>query len=385
MDKLELTILMPCLNEVNSLGFCIEKAQSFLKENAIKGEVLVADNGSTDGSVELALRLNARVINITKKGYGSALLGGIKEAKGKYVIMGDSDDSYDFLSLNPYLENLRKGHSLVMGNRFKGGIKKGAMPLLHKYLGNPVLTFIGNLFFNCKCGDYHCGLRGFDKESILKLNLRTSGMEFASEMIIKSALNKYTISEVPTVLHPDKRGRASHLRTWRDGWRHLRFLLVYSPRWLFLYPGIFLLINGLIFWALATNNSNPFGLHLGIHTITFAFSSIFIGFQSINFAFMTKIYAINSNLLPPDKKIEKLFSVFNLEKGLLLGALFFFIGLTLSLLVFIDWMNSGFIYLNAYSSMKFAIPGAMLIALGITVIFNSFFYSILGMKNNENS
>ena len=231
--NLELSIVMPCLNEAETLEICIKKAQAFFEKHDVHGEVVIADNGSTDGSQAIAERLNARVVPVAEKGYGNALKGGIKAAKGKYVIMGDADDSYDFSKLELFVEKLREGHDLVMGNRFKGGVKKGAMPFLHKYLGNPVLSFIGRLFFNIKIGDFHCGLRGFSKEAFHKMKLNTTGMEFASEMIVKSKLNGLTFAEVPTILHPDGRSRPPHLNTWRDGWRHLRFLLLYSPRWLF--------------------------------------------------------------------------------------------------------------------------------------------------------
>jgi glycosyltransferase involved in cell wall biosynthesis len=230
---MELTILMPCLNEAETLAVCIRKAKIFMAVSGVVGEVLIADNGSTDGSQDIAKLEGARLIPIAARGYGAALQGGINAAMGKFVVMGDADDSYDFTALMPFLDNLRGGADIVMGNRFKGGIEKGAMPFLHRYLGNPVLSFLGRLFFKIKVGDFHCGLRGFNKERVLALNLRTTGMEFASELVVRSALAGYNIEEVPTTLKPDGRSRAPHLRTWRDGWRHLSFLLMYSPRWLF--------------------------------------------------------------------------------------------------------------------------------------------------------
>src|ERR1051325_447175 len=236
-ERLEVSVVMPCLNEAETLQVCIEKAQASLRELGVAGEVIVADNGSTDGSQEIAERLGARVIPVAAKGYGNALMGGILAARGTYVIMGDADDSYDFANLRPFLDKLRQGCDLVMGNRFQGGIKPGAMPPLHKYLGNPILTGIGRLLFHSPCGDFHCGLRGFDKEAVGGMELRTTGMEFASEMVVKATLHGMRITEVPTTLSPDGRSRPPHLRSWRDGWRHLRFLLLYSPRWLFLYPG----------------------------------------------------------------------------------------------------------------------------------------------------
>jgi glycosyltransferase involved in cell wall biosynthesis len=241
---LELSVVMPCLNEAETLAACIKKIQASLSQNHIKGEIIVADNGSTDGSQEIATKMGVRVIHVDEKGYGNALMGGIAAARGKFIIMGDADDSYDFTALMPFLDKLREGYDLVMGNRFKGGVQPGAMPFLHQYLGNPVLTFIGRLFFRSPCGDFHCGLRGFTREAILKMDLRTVGMEFASEMVVKATLHKMRIAEVPTTLSPDGRSRPPHLRSWRDGWRHLCFLLLYSPRWLFLYPGALLMLIG---------------------------------------------------------------------------------------------------------------------------------------------
>ncbi|MEJ2153150.1 MAG: glycosyltransferase family 2 protein, partial [Gemmatimonadota bacterium] len=241
----ELTILMPCLNEAETLGVCIKKASGYLTSRRIEGEVLIADNGSTDGSREIAEDLGARVIAVEEQGYGNALIAGIEEAQGRYVIMGDADDSYDFANLDPFVDRLRCGFELVMGNRFKGGIEKGAMPFLNRYLGNPVLSFVGRLFFGSRTGDFHCGLRGFDKNAIQRLGLNSGGMEFASEMVVKATLQNLTISEVPTTLSPDGRTRSPHLRRWRDGWRHLRFLLLFSPEWLFLYPGLFFMGLGL--------------------------------------------------------------------------------------------------------------------------------------------
>ena len=245
-SDVELTVVMPCLNEAETIDVCIQKALTAMESHRLSGEVVIADNGSTDGSQAIARRLGARVVHVERKGYGSALMGGIAAARGRYVIMGDADDSYDFTAIMPFVEQLRAGNHLVMGNRFKGGIKPGAMKALHRYLGNPVLTGIGRLFFRSRCGDFHCGLRGFDRGAIVDLDLRTTGMEFASEMVVKATLQKLRISEVPTTLSPDGRSRPPHLRSWRDGWRHLRFLLLYSPRWLFFLPGIALLLCGLL-------------------------------------------------------------------------------------------------------------------------------------------
>jgi glycosyltransferase involved in cell wall biosynthesis len=300
---IELSVVMPCLNEAETLAICIKKAQDFFIQNNINGEVVIADNGSTDGSQDIAKQLNARVINVKEKGYGNALKGGIKEAYGTYVIMGDADDSYDFGKLEAYVTKLREGYDLVMGNRFKGGIKKGAMPFLHKYLGNPVLSFLGRLFFKIDIGDFHCGLRGFRKDAFYKMNLQTTGMEFASEMIVKSKLNNLSITEVPTVLSPDGRTRPPHLNTWQDGWRHLRFLLLYSPNWLFFIPGVLLLLFGflssclLVLQPIELNN-----ITLDVHTLLYTGTSIIIGFQFVLFYGLTKIYAVENNLLPKSNR-----------------------------------------------------------------------------------
>lgn len=370
---LEVSIVMPCLNEAETLRICIEKAQSYLTQHNISGEIVVADNGSTDGSIEIAKEMNARVIRVKAKGYGSALMSGIAAARGKYVIMGDSDDSYDFSNLTPFIEKLRQGYDLVMGNRFKGGIKPGAMPPLHQYLGNPVLTAIGRLFFYSPCGDFHCGLRGFNREAIAKLNLRTTGMEFASEMVVKATLHKLRITEVPTTLSPDGRSRPPHLRSWRDGWRHLRFLLLYSPRWLFLYPGILLMLLGLIstFWFLPTPR---------VHTLLYSSAAIIIGFQTVTFAIFTKAFAITEGLLPEDPRLKRVFRYINLEIGLIVGTALWLIGMAGSIYAFNTWKANLFGELDPANTMRIVIPSVTCIALGFQVIFSSFFLSVLGLK-----
>ncbi|HUJ71047.1 MAG TPA: glycosyltransferase family 2 protein, partial [Verrucomicrobiae bacterium] len=290
--NVELSIVMPCLNEAETLATCIQKAQQWLAANHVEGEVVVADNGSTDGSREIAARLGAHVEPIATRGYGSALQGGIQAAKGRFIIMGDADDSYDFGNLQPFLDKLREGYELVMGNRFLGGIEPGAMPPLHRYLGNPVLTGIGRLFFRSPCRDFHCGLRGFNREAILKLDLRTTGMEFASEMVVKATLNKLKVTEVPTTLSPDGRSRPPHLRSWRDGWRHLRFLLLYSPRWLFLYPGFGVMLVGLLggLWLLR-GPLTVGNVGFDVQTLLYCAAAVIIGFQAVVFAVFTKIFA----------------------------------------------------------------------------------------------
>lgn len=373
MDCLELSIIMPCLNEAETLAICIEKAQWYLKEYQIKGEVLIADNGSTDGSQEIAIKMGAMLVNVKEKGYGSAIMGGILGAKGEFIIMADADDSYDFTNLNAFMEKLRSGYDLVMGNRFKGGIKPNAMPFLHRYLGNPVLTWLGKLFFNSPCNDFHCGLRGFRKQAILSLNLRTTGMEFASEMVVKSTLNKLKITEVPTTLSPDGRSRKPHLRTWRDGWRHLRFLLLYSPRWLFLYPGFFLMIMGLVTTIILLSSPR-------VHSLLYSATAIIIGFQLVNFAIFTKVYAIQEGLFPQDKKLLKFIKFFTLEQGLILGIILFLLGGIISVIALFQWESVGFGSLNPILTMRLVIPSVTSIALGLQIIFASFFLSIFQLK-----
>ena len=321
-DAVEVSIVMPCLNEAETVVRCVEKSLRAFRENSICGEVIVADNGSTDGSRELARDAGARVVSVEAKGYGSALMGGILAARGKYVIMGDADDSYDFSHVPRFLEKLRAGHDLVMGNRFLGGIQPGAMPTLHRYLGNPVLSGVGRLFFHSPCGDFHCGLRGFSKDAIEKLDLRTTGMEFASEMVVKATLHGLRIGEVPTTLAPDGRSRPPHLRSWRDGWRHLRFLLLYSPRWLFFYPGLTLLISGLsiILWLLP-GPRRVGSVVLDVHTMLGGAALILIGFQSVAFAVLAKVFAVNSGLMPWTPGFRRIFDWITLETGLIVGAL----------------------------------------------------------------
>jgi glycosyltransferase involved in cell wall biosynthesis len=380
-QEIELTILMPCLNEEATIGICISKGLQFLKANHITGEILIADNGSDDGSIGIAENLGARVVHVKAKGYGNALSEGIKAASGKYVIMGDSDDSYDFTNLMPFLEKLREGYQLVMGNRFKGGIQKGAMPFLHRYLGNPVLSSIGRIFFQIGIRDFHCGLRGFNRESILKIQLNTTGMEFASEMVVKSALNQLRIAEVPTTLSKDGREHPPHLNTWRDGWRHLRFLLIYSPRWLFLYPGIFFMLIGIILSSMLVYKTLVIGsIRLDIHTLVYSNSAIIIGFQFISFFIFTKAYAINSGLLPDSKNFNFLFQYFVLERGLIAGFVVFLAGLLLTIAAFTIWGKESFGPLDPVKVLRLVVPGSTLLIMGVQIILNSFFLSILSLK-----
>jgi glycosyltransferase involved in cell wall biosynthesis len=383
LQVLELSILMPCLNEAETLATCIRKAQKSLHELNVTGEVIISDNGSTDGSPEIAIGLGARVIHVADKGYGSALLGGIDAARGKYIIMGDADDSYDFTNLGPFLEKLRAGYDLVMGNRFKGGIQPEAMPRLHRYLGNPVLTGIGRLFFPSPCGDFHCGLRGFSKAAIQGLDLRTTGMEFASETVVKASLHKLRITEVPTTLSVDGRSRAPHLRSWRDGWRHLRFLLLYSPRWLFLYPGLLLMLVGALAggWLLVGPRVVD-GVTLDVHTLLYAAMAIVVGYQTVIFAVFTKVFAITEGLLPEDPRLTLLFRHVKLETGLIAGSLLFTGGMAMSVYALSSWSATSFGPLSPSVTLRLVIPAAILITLGLQTILSSFFLSILGLKRH---
>jgi len=380
-NQLELSIVMPCLNEAETLAICISKAQSFLDTNKINGEIIIADNGSKDGSIDIARSHNARVIPVEQKGYGSALKAGIDAADGTYVIMGDADDSYDFKNLMPYLTELRKGKDLVMGNRFKGGIEKDAMPFLHKYLGNPVLSFIGRLFFKININDFHCGLRGFSKVAYKKMDLKTSGMEFASEMVVKSKLNNLSITEVPTKLHKDGRTRAPHLKTWSDGWRHLRFLMLYAPNWLFLYPGILLALVGLVMSTVLVINPLEFNrFTLDVHTLLYSSAFLLVGFQFIIFYGLTKIFAVENELLPKSNRYNKLFRFINLEKGLIFGFVLLIIGLILSYKGLASWQATQFGVLDASTTLRIIIPAITALQLGIQTILFSFFFSVLGLK-----
>jgi glycosyltransferase involved in cell wall biosynthesis len=379
--KTKLSIVMPCLNEAETLSTCIAKAQRFLKTSNIPGEIVIADNGSTDGSPELAREAGESVVYVKDKGYGSALMGGLKSAQGEYIIMGDADDSYDFSDLKAFIAALDGGADLVMGNRFQGGIKPGAMPFLHQYLGNPVLSWLGRLFFKIKIGDFHCGLRGFRRKSILSLDLQTTGMEFASEMIVKASMKGLKITEVPTILYPAGRTRSPHLRTWSDGWRHLRFLLMYSPRWLFYYPGIFLMLIGFIISAWLLPGPRRVGnITLDINTLMYAAFIIILGLQSILFSLFTRVFAISEGLLPKDLETEKLLKVTSLERGVIIGVILILLGLVSSVGAITYWMGTSFGNLDPTRSMRLVIPGTVLFSVGFQILFSSFFLGILMTK-----
>ena len=381
---LELTILMPCLNEADTLGVCLEKARLGLERAGISGELLVADNGSTDGSVAIAQQAGARVVAVKEKGYGSALRGGIAAAQGRWIIMGDADDSYDFLEVPRFVEKLREGFDLVQGCRLPAGggtIKPGAMPFLHRWWGNPMFSLLARWWFCAPIHDIYCGLRGFRKDFQQSLDQRCAGMEFATEMIIKASLRRAKITEVPITLHPDgRKAHAPHLKTFRDGWRTLRFFLLCTPRWLFLMPGFALIFLGLVGYALALPGVQLGRANLDAHTLLFASLAILLGYQSVMFSIFTKTFAIGEGILPPDKTLARFFELVNLEKGLFAGAVGLLGGLALLSWPAWQWQQSGFGPMNYSHTMRWVIPGATLTALGFQTILSSFFVSILGMK-----
>src|SRR6516225_3769296 len=381
MMRPELTILMPCLNEARTVGNCIAKAQRFLEQYRISGEVLVADNGSTDGSIELATGLNARVVEVPVRGYGAALAAGIVAAKGEYVIMGDSDESYDFSALAPFVVKLREGYDLVMGNRYRGGISPGAMPPMHRYFGNPLLTALGRLFFSCKsCGDFYCGLRGFRKEAIETLALQSRGMEFALEMVIKSQMHGLRITEVPTTLSPDGRDRAPHLRRYRDGWRSLRFYLLMSPRWFFGYPGAILFLGGLIvstilFRGPLTISSVTFDYH----TLLYSAAAILLGYQSLLLFAFAKLMAVETGLHPPQTKFWFLEQRPTLERCALVGLFLILVGLLLGLAASYEWSLAGFGGLRPSSTIRVVIGSVIFLLLGGQTILAGFYFGLVNL------
>jgi glycosyltransferase involved in cell wall biosynthesis len=371
---LELTILMPCLNEADTLEGCIRAARGFLDEHNVSGEVLVADNGSTDGSTQIAAAAGARVVNVPVRGYGAALIAGIDAAQGRFVIMGDADGSYDFSHLELYVERLRAGADLVMGDRFKGGIAPGAMPWLHRYLGNPVLSFIGRLFFRSSIRDFHCGLRGFSRDAVNKLGLVSPGMEFASEMVAKAALAGCRIEEVPTTLRPDGRNRPPHLRTWRDGWRHLRFLLLFCPRWLFLYPGLLLLFGGAIgFAALHPSLGLPFAQGARVHSLLYMAGAIILGMQLLQLAILTKWLGVVSGIVPEPRWLTRSKPLHTVEAGLLVGGTLFLLGLLWSLAIVYEWGSSGFGARDPVEGMRAVIPAVALMIVGMQGVAGALF------------
>jgi hypothetical protein len=377
---LELTILMPCLNEAETLGVCVAKAMGFLARSGVAGEVLVADNGSTDGSQAIAAAAGARVVAVPERGYGAALIAGIRAARGRYVIMGDSDDSYDFTALDPFVAGLRAGNQLVMGNRFRGGIAPGAMPPLHRYLGNPVLSTVGRVFFGAPVGDFHCGLRGFDRAAMLGLDLRAPGMEFASEMVVKATMQGLRIAEVPTTLSPDGRSRPPHLRSWRDGWRHLRFLLVFCPRWLFLYPGAALSVLGAAaMLALLPGPVRIGGVTFDIHTLLYAAGATVMGFQAVQFWVFARIYGGLEGVVPEARRLTAALARFGLEPALILAGMLVFAGLGLGFMAVARWGAGGFGPLAGAGAIRLVIASLTAMLLGLQLAFGAFFVAVLGM------
>jgi glycosyltransferase involved in cell wall biosynthesis len=383
-DSLELSIVIPCLNEAETLARCIESARLGIQRSGARGEIIVADNGSTDGSQAIAEKLGVCVVPVMEKGYGSALRGGIQAASGKWILMGDADDSYDFSEADRFVKKFREGFELVMGCRLPvggGTILPGAMPWKNRRLGNPALSFIGRLFFKCPAHDFHCGLRGFTRAAFEKMDLQTTGMEFASEMVIKSTFKQLKIAEVPVTLRPDGRSRPPHLKPWRDGWRHLRFMLLFSPRWLFLVPGIILSLLGIILGgALSVQNIVIGGIILNVGTLMMACMAVVVGFQLVAFAFFTKVFAIAEGLLPDDPKFSSVFKFFNLEKGILLGLAVLVAGILLSARAVWIWKQAGFGELSPEENLRRLIPAGTLIVLGVQTVFSSFFMSALGLK-----
>jgi glycosyltransferase involved in cell wall biosynthesis len=383
VSEIELTVLMPCLNEAETIETCVSKARSFISRANILGEVLIADNGSTDGSQVIAARCGARVVSISQKGYGAALIGGIALARGRFIIMADADDSYDFTRLDEFLAALQSGADLVMGNRFKGGIVPGAMPPLHRYLGNPVLSFIGRLLFRSPIGDFHCGLRGFKRAAIQKLNLVSSGMEFASEMVVKATLGGLAIVDVPTVLYPDGRSRPPHLRSWRDGWRHLRFLLMMSPRWLLLYPGLLLIATGLT--ATAAIARAPFvigGVGFDIHTMLYASGASILGLQLVLFSLLARAIGCVKGVLPISAPFQRFIRIFTLERGIIFGALVGLLGLVAAMYSVEIWVATRLTQLDPREMMRVAIPSVTLILSGAEVMFASFILSFIDVQSS---
>lgn len=377
---IELSLVMPCLNEAQTLATCIRKAQQALEGLAIGGEIVIGDNGSTDGSQAIARELGARVIDIPTRGYGAALMGAIAASRGRYIIMGDSDDSYDWTDLKPFVSKLREGYDLVMGNRFKGGIKPGAMHWLNRYIGNPILSALGRLFFRTPAADFHCGMRGFTKAAAEKMDLHTTGMEFASEMVVVASLMGLKTCEVPITLSPDGRNRPPHLRRWRDGWRHLRFMLIYSPRWLFVIPGAALMALGLVAGALSLGRVTLGGVEFETHTLLYGSFAVLCGYQALLFGVFTKAFAIGEGMLPADGRVQRLLNAATLDRAVILGAVGFVCGVALLLSVLWGWRMAGFGHLNLVETMRVAIPGALLTALGLQTILSGFFVGILAMK-----
>jgi glycosyltransferase involved in cell wall biosynthesis len=385
-EPIEMTILMPCLNEAETLATCVQKARLGLERAGVRGEILVADNGSTDGSVAIAEKSGARIVPVKEKGYGSALRGGIEAARGQWVVLGDADDSYDFSRIEGFVQKFREGCDLVMGCRLPSGggtIAPGAMPWKNRWIGNPSLSFIGRLFFHCPARDFHCGLRGITKAAYNRLELKTTGMEFASEMVIKATLKSLRIAEVPITLHRDGRSRPPHLKPWRDGWRHLRFMLLFSPRWLFTWPGLALLLLGV---TLAVPLC--FGpVHIGrvqfdTNTLLVAGMMTIVGFQVIFFGLFTKLYCVARGLLPDNPQLRRVLALFSLERGIVAGLIIAAAGLGFLAAAILKWRAAGFGIISYPESLRLVIPAVTCMMLGVQTLFSSFFLSILELKHD---
>ncbi len=380
----EVSVVIPCLNEAETIEVVLREARAALDSSGISGEIVVGDNGSTDGSQDLARRLGARVIAVPERGYGAALMGGIAGSSGRFIIMGDADASYDFSAIPAFVAQLRAGNALVMGCRLPSGggsVMEGAMPFLHRWWGNPMFSWMVQRWFRAPIHDVHCGLRGFTRELYEGLGLVCTGMEFASEMVIKSALSSARIAEVPITLRPDqRRTRSAHLRTFRDGWRHLRFYLMYSPRWLFLLPGLLLVGLGAVGYALGMPGVRVSGAQLDVNTLLFSSLFVVLGYQAILFAILTKAFAVAQGLLPSTRPVERFFSVFNLERGLLAGVVITLVGVALLAIVLVQWWSRDFGPLDYRATLRLSIPGVMFTSLGVQTLFFSFFASILGLR-----
>jgi glycosyltransferase involved in cell wall biosynthesis len=383
---MELSIIMPCLNEAETLETCIRKANGFLQRSGIDGEVVIGDNGSTDGSQEIARRCGARVVDVPIRGYGAALYAATQAARGKYCIMADSDDSYDLSNLEPFVEKLRQGADLVMGNRFTGEIKQGAMPWKNRYIGNPILSGIGKILFHSKLGDFHCGIRGYSKRAFEMMDLRTTGMEYASEMVIKSTLMKLRMDEVPTTLSPDGRSRPPHLRPYRDGWRHLRFMLLYSPNWLFLYPGLAMILVGLVLGAVLLQGTVQVGgVNLSIDTLIYCAFSVVIGLQAVLFSILSRVYAVHEKLYPRTAGYQFAFKWITLERGLITGTLILLLGLLTGLYAMLQWRQQSFGMMDIERISRIVIPSAAGMTVGFELILFSFLFSTLSMGIRQNT
>jgi hypothetical protein len=385
-DSPMVSIVIPCLNEEQTLAICIEKAWSYLHCAGLSGEVIVADNGSTDTSIEIAERLGARVARIPDRGYGAALRGGIDAARGRYVIMGDADDSYDFSDLSAFVEVLERGADLVMGNRFQGGIERGAMPPLHRYLGNPVLSWVGRLFFRVPVGDFHCGLRGFRRSAILDLGLRTSGMEFASEMVVQASLRKLRIEEVPTRLSKDGRDRPPHLNTWRDGWRHLRFLLLHSPRWTFAYPGLCMLVLGLaVVGVLAPGQITLGGIGFDIRTFILGCLGITVGSQALTFALLARRFAARHSLLPSHNRLHGLLEAVTMERLLQSAAVIGIAGLAGVAAAVLAWSQQQFGPLADGQLLRVLAFSVTLVTVAVQLGLSAFLLGVMDLQASDDA